>query len=171
MFFKEKDMTNIVIDWLSPQFDVVVTELGCGYCSEFIPDIVAASFDEAKIKKITRYTPYSRGSIQHRIDIGKPFELFHTDLVAVELKLKNFAQAYFQAKMYQMHGMRTYIAMPEDVIMSISSRRFIVAKNDGIGLIKVLKDKCHITLEAQEVKENYVEQLQITERIRPKLMA
>ena len=166
-FSKEKDMTEIVRLWLLSQCDIAETELGCGFCGEYIPDLVGASFDPEKIKLIKRYNPMSRARIRKLIEDGRAPERFHTDLVGVELKLRNFPEAYFQAKMYQSFGMRSFIGMPKEALSCLKSIRVSVLRMDGIGLLSVTTDECKVVLKARKVKSNYEEEYQITERLRP----
>lgn len=167
MFSRENEMTPIVESWLRSECDVVETELACGFGGEYIPDLVGASFDAEKIKKIKRYNPISRTRIRKLIEAGRAPERFHTDLIAIELKLKNFPEAYFQAKMYQSFGMRAFIGMPYEAACSIKKIRCHVLRMDGIGLLGVSQDKCKVVLRARRMKSDYEEEIQITERLRP----
>lgn len=165
----EKDMTPIVERWLSLTVDVIRTEVYCGFAGEYVPDIVGAVFDREKLKSLKRKNPMPRGRIKKLIAEGRPPAMYHRDLVAIELKLKNFPQAYFQAKMYQWFGMRTYIAMPKKVCVSLRPIRMEVLRIDGIGLLSVDEDGCHQLIHARKAKSTSLEnEIQIAERLIPR---
>ena len=169
MFALEKDMTPIVAEWLEGQFDIVQPELKCGYVGRYAPDFVAANFDMQKLKSRKRTTAMPRRRIEKSIlSLELPVKC-HTDLVAVELKLKNFPQAYFQAKICNSYGMRTYIAMPLIVAANQDIIRKEVMEFDGIGLIGV-SDKIKVLIEARRsAVSSVLEEIQIIERLIPKI--
>lgn len=167
-FSLEKEMTPIVETWLEDFFHVVHRELKCGYVGRYTPDLVAANFDHLRLKMRKRTTPMPRRRIEKLIGGNRTPPIYHTDLVAVELKLKNFPQAYFQAKIYQSYGMRSYIAMPIKVAVNLDWIRREVMRYDGIGLIGV-SDKCKVLdVAVMPVKFELLEQIQIAERMIPK---
>ncbi len=164
-FLKEKEMLPIVIDWLRPQVTAIETELWCGYAGEYVPDIVGITFDKGKIADYKRRTPRSRGEIRKIIERGDVPQVCHTDMIAIELKLTNFIEAYFQAKTYQSFGFRSYIAMPKGAFVGLKPIRYHVVRNDGIGLIEV-SDKCTVLLAANPALVfNIEEEAQISERL------
>jgi hypothetical protein len=164
-FAKEKDMLPIVMEWLSPQVTFVETELWCGYAGEYVPDIVGIVLDLQKVSNRKRTSPRSRGEIRKIIESFDVPQVCHTDMVAVELKLSNFVEAYFQAKMYQSFGFRSYIAMPEGSFAKLKMIRYRVLQHDGIGLIEV-SGKCKELLAARpSLSFSIEEEAQISERL------
>lgn len=167
-FLLEKDMKPIVKKWLTERFQIIREEFRCGYVGKYVPDLVAINFNLAELGTRRRNTPMPRRRIEKQISLGKTPKVYHTNLVAVELKLKNFPQAYFQAKIYNSYGMRTYIAMPIKVAINIDRIRREVLQNDGIGLIGV-SDKCKVFEEATKPSVyKLLEEIQIAERLIPK---
>ncbi len=99
-FKKENEMLPIVMDWLRPQVTSIETELECGFTGRYIPDIVAITFDKEAVSRLKRQTPMQRQRIRKLINENRIPKKYHTDMIAVELKLRNFVEAYFQAKIY-----------------------------------------------------------------------
>lgn len=164
-FDKEKEMLPIVMAWLRPQVTAVETELWCGYTGEYVPDIVGITFDKEKVSKLKRRTPRARGEIRKIIERGGVPQVCHTDMVAIELKLNNFVEAYFQAKTYQSFGFRSYIAMPKGSFVKLKAIRHHVVRHDGIGLLEV-SDKCTVLLAARPALTFSIEEeAQISERL------
>ncbi len=165
LFKKEKEMLLTVYDWLSPQVTSIETEFGCGYCSCYVPDIVGVVFDMAEVAKLKRQRPIARSRTRQLIAEKRIPKLFHSDLIAVELKLKNFVEAYFQAKIYQSFGFKTYIAMPEPVYRKLPAIRVKVMMYDGIGFITV-GEQCKVRIEAKpSLTFNLEDEIQIVDRL------
>jgi hypothetical protein len=169
-FSKEKEMLLAVQDWLSPQITIAVEEFRCGFQGLFTPDIVGIKCDSLEIQGIERSTPKSRGEIRRLIGQGELFEMYAHDLIAVELKLNNFPEAYFQAKMYSWYGFRSYIAMPDEVFSGMKHIRKEVMRNDGIGFLSVSDSHGvgHIEVEIKatpRTRYSLEEKVQIVERL------
>lgn len=165
MFTKEKEMLEIVKDWLRPQVTAMETELYCGFAGEYVPDIVGITFDMKKVSQLKRQNPMPRSRIRKLLAENRIPPTYHTDLVAVELKLRNFVEAYFQAKMYTHYGFRAYIAMPHPVYFKLSTIRRTVLENDGIGFVEV-GEKCKEILKARPATCFSLEdEIQIADRL------
>ena len=164
-FEKEKDMLEIVESWLSPQVTHYEKELGCGYCSCNVPDIVGIKLDAEKLLEFKRKKPMDRSYIRKMINENRVPLIYHMDLIAIELKLRNFVEAFFQAKMYAYFGFRSYIAMPKGVYANLPAIRIKVMRQDGIGFIAV-DHKCTVILEAQKaIVFSLEEEIQIADRL------
>ena len=164
-FAKEKEMLPIVMNWLRPQVTFAETELWCGYAGEYVPDIVGIALDLQKVAKRKRKSPRSRREIRKIIESFDVPQVCHTDMIAIELKLSNFIEAYFQAKMYQSFGFRSYIAMPEGSFIKLNPIRRLVLQHDGIGFIEV-GDKCKELLVGRpSLSFSIEEEAQISERL------
>lgn len=169
-FAKEKEMLMAVQNWLAPQITMAVEEFRCGFQGLFTPDIVGIKCDAPEIQGIERSTPKSRGEIRRLIGQGELFEMYAYDLIAVELKLSNFAEAYFQAKMYSWYGFRSYIAMPQEVFSGMKHIRKEVMRNDGIGFLSVSErfGVGHVDVEIKarpRIRYSLEEKVQIVERL------
>ncbi len=164
-FTKEKQMLPVVEAWLDERTDFMAAEFGCGFQSRFIPDIVGIVCDANAVRDLTRRTPRSRGDIRRIIGAGEVPEMYHSDMIAVELKMSNFPQAYFQAKMYSQFGFCSYIAMPVGTWDSVGHIRREVLKIDGLGFIEV-GDGCAVRAEARRPRYYSIEEeAQISERL------
>ncbi len=165
-FAKEKDMLETVQDWLRPQVTSMETELGCGYAACYIPDLVGIKFEMAKVVNLKRQNPMSRCRIKDLIKVNRVPEMFYSDLVAVELKLRNFVQAFFQAKKYAYFGFRSYIAMPEPFFYNKLDRiRREVMEQDGIGFLQV-GEECKEMIKARPAVHFSIEdKIQISDRM------
>ena len=73
-FALEEEMLPIVKKWLRPQVTSMETELGCGYCGVWIPDIVGICFDLDKVSKLVSKGPTSGRQIKRLIK-----ERMHTE--------------------------------------------------------------------------------------------
>lgn len=163
-FSKEIEMRPLVMDWLGGIVEHVETELYCGYAGEYVPDVVGVSFDRTALSNIKRKAPMSRSRIREAIDKGSA-RTYHTKLIAIELKLSRFVEAYFQARIYQSFGFKTYIAMPEGKYWAMSRLRQKILKWDGVGFLEV-GEKVKVLLEAKEPANFAIEEIwQITERL------
>lgn len=166
MFNKEKDMTKIVQNWLRPQVTHMETELWCGFAGKYIPDIVGISFDVEKVSQLKRRTPLPRSRIRKLLTGGYIPTIYHTDLVAIELKLTRFTQAFFQAAMYSHFGFRAYIAMPTSSYFNIPGIQREVLENMGIGVLSVSKRGCKEYIKASKpIVVNIEDEIQIAERL------
>lgn len=166
MTIKEKDMTEIVKDWLRPQVTAMETEVYCGFAGEYVPDIVGIKFDVEKVSQLNRRKPLPRCRIRKLLAEGQPPTKYHTDLVAVELKLTRFAQAFFQAVVYSNFGFRVYIAMPEYAYFNLSGVKMKAMRIAGIGFLDVGKDGCEERLKAKKPGVVSIEEeFQIAERL------
>ncbi len=164
-FSKEKEMLPIVIDWLRPQVTAVETELWCGYAGEYVPDIVGITINVKKALARKRQTPRSRGEIRKIIESFDVPQVCHTDMIAIELKLKNFIEAYFQAKMYQSFGFRSYIAMPKGSFVNLKPIRYSAVQRDGIGLLEVSEECTELLVAKPALTFSIEEEAQISERL------
>lgn len=165
IMFREKDMLKMVQDWLRPQVTAMETELYCGFAGKYVPDIVGITFDIEKVAQLKRQKPMGRGRIKKLLQENRPPQTYHTDLIAVELKLKRFIDAYFQAKMYAHFGFRAYIAMPEAVYFNLLPIRKRVLENEGIGFLSI-GEKCKEILEAKSpIVFNREDEIQIADRL------
>lgn len=165
MFAKEKEMLKVVSDWLKPQVTAMETELYCGFAGEYVPDIVGITFDMQKVSQLKRQNPMPRSRIRKLLAENRTPQIYHTDLIAIELKLSRFVDAYFQAKMYAHFGFRAYIAMPNPVYFKLSTIRKKVLENDGIGFIGV-GEKCTELLKARRaVNFSLEDEIQIADRL------
>lgn len=163
-FSKEIEMRPAVMDWLGGIVEHVETELYCGYAGEYVPDVVGISFDHAALANSKRKTPMTRSRIKELLGKGS-LETYHTDIIAVELKLDRFVEAYFQARKYQSYGFKTYIAMTEGKYWSLKSIRTEILKRDGVGFLEV-GEQVKVMLEAKEPTDFSLEEIwQITERL------
>lgn len=166
MFAKEKDMIEIVKDWLRPQVTAMETELYCGFAGEFVPDVVGICFDVKKASQSKRITPLARGRVRKLLAENRVPQTYHTDLIAIELKLTRFTQAFFQAIVYRSFGFRTYIAMPDRVYFNLkkTQRKAICAA--GVGFLSVAKDACVVMAEAKSpVTFDLDEEILIADRL------
>jgi len=164
-FAKEHDMLFTVQEWLKERSDFTATELACGFHGQFVPDIVGIICNVNAVRDLSRRTPRSRSDIRKTIGQGDRPEIYHSDLFAIELKLRNFPEAYFQAKTYSQFGFRTYIAMPEGVYDGLPHIRREVMKYDEIGFIEV-GETCRVRIEAVRRRGYSIEEeAQISERL------
>ncbi len=165
-FDKEKDMVEIVQDWLRPQVTHMQTELWCGFAGKYVPDIVGISFDVEKVLQLKRQTALPRGRIRKLLAGGYVPTVYHTDLVAIELKLTRFTQAFFQAAIYSHFGFRSYIAMPEPGYFNIPGIQQEVLENMGIGFLSVSKKGCKEYKKATKpIVVSLEDEIQIAERL------
>lgn len=66
-----------------------------------------------------------------------------TELIAVELKLKNWKRALRQASYYQLGADYSYIAMPFNEAFEVHKRRNIL-KRERVGLLAVIMDSYEV---------------------------
>lgn len=164
-FRKEKKMLAAVRAWVYERTDFTATEFGCGYCNRYVADVVGMHCDVNAVRSMKRSTPMGRVRIKQMLANGGMYLNNIKDLIAVELKLNNFPQAYFQAKMYSQFGFRSYIAMPGGTWDRAGHIRREVMKNDGLGFIEV-GEKCEVQLEAKpRVLYSVEDKIQISERL------
>lgn len=164
-FAKEKDMLKTVEAWLYERTDFIAAEFGCGYCNRYVADIVGMACDVNAVRRMKRTAPMGRGRIKKLLANGGMYLNNIKNLIAVELKLDNFPQAYFQAKMYSQFGFRSYIAMPRGTWDRVGHIRREVMKNDGLGFIEV-GEKCEVQIEAKHrVLYSVEDKIQISERL------
>ena len=166
-FDREQEMLIPIQLWLRQYANRIDVEFGCGFQNQFIPDVVGIAVDMIKVQDIKRTTPRSRGQIRKLIGQGELFEKYDYDLIAIELKLRNFVEAYFQAKMYAWFGFRSYIAMPEGVYNNLPHIRKEVLRNEGLGFLEVgEKGVVDVRLEAKHrVRYSIEDKVQIVERL------
>jgi len=166
LFAKERDMLEIVQDWLRPQVTYMETELYCGFAGEYVPDIVGVCFDVGEVSRLKRRNPLARGRIRKLLADNRPPTKYHTDLIAVELKLNRFAQAFFQAIVYSNFGFRAYIAMPEYAYFNLTGIKHEALEIAGIGFLDVGKDSCTERVKAKNpVVVSVEDEYQIADRL------
>lgn len=100
----------------------------------------------------------------HRIDDSYPL---HSNLVAIELKLSRISDAIIQAHNNLLFADESYVGLPIDVAREIradSERKREIVEN-GIGLLGVDKDDCHVLIDAPKSAhhKNRVFQIQYSE--------
>lgn len=166
MFAKEKEMTEVVKEWLRPQVTAMETELYCGFAGKYVPDIVGICFDREKVSTIKRQNPMARGRIRKLLKEKRMPLTYHTDMIAIELKLTRFTQAFFQAAIYSHFGFRPYIAMPEPRYFNLSGLQTEVLRNMGIGFLSVNKKGCDEYIKAKKsVNVSLEDEIQIADRL------
>jgi len=100
------------------------------------------------IKPLSDYFKKQGYIIKHEVKIGfcrADLIAFKKDeVIAIELKLKDWKKAIFQAKNYQFGCDYVYLAVPLMRVYNIIKKAEHLLMKDGIGLLVVTEDSCEV---------------------------
>lgn len=91
---------------------------------------------------------------------------YHEELICVELKLNRIDEVIAQARRHRVAATRSYVGLPSDVAERVSSSRREDFEINGVGLLSISGDNCHVLIPAAntEGEREFAHEIAVAEK-------